>query len=72
MAYLIRFIFHSRPSQRTFFEVVASVDIRSDYPIPVSELDAIIRRALESGQMGGIRVKRDDTYSLLPIEGNFI
>lgn len=63
--------YSSRPNQRTFFEVVATVDIRSDESIPLSELDTIIQRALESGQIGGIRVKRDHTYSLLPIEGNF-
>lgn len=64
--------YFSRPNQHTFFEVVASVDIRSDESIPLRELDAIIKRALDSGQIGGIRVKRDDTYSLEPILGNFI
>lgn len=64
--------YSSRPNQRTFFEVVATVDIKSDQSIPLNELDTIIRRALDSGQIGGIRVKRDDTYSLLPIEGNVI
>lgn len=63
----------SRPNQRTFFAVVATVEIKSDYSIPLNELDSIISRALESGQIGGIRVKRDETYTLRPIEGsNFI
>lgn len=66
------FFTYSRPNQRTFFEVLATVDIRSDTTIPLRELDTIIKRALDSGQIGRIRVKRDESYSLLPIEGNFI
>lgn len=66
-----QFLAYSRPNQRTFFEVLATVDIRSDRPTSLNELDTIIKRALESGQLGGIRVKRDESYSLLPIRGNF-
>lgn len=63
--------YSSRPNHNTFFEVAATVDIRSDQSIPLRELDTIISRALDSGLIGGIRVKRDDTYSLEAINGNF-
>lgn len=62
----------SRPNEGQFFEVVATMQIKSDTSISLRELDGIVRSALDSGRIGEIRVKRDKTYSLVPIEGNFI
>lgn len=64
--------FHSRPSQREVFEVTVTADITADEGITLENLDSIIRTALDAQRIDDLVVRRDKSYSLVPIQGNCI
>lgn len=47
------------------------MEITSDEPIPLSELEDIIKPALDARQLAELHVNRDHFYELIAISGNF-
>lgn len=52
------------------FDIAITADIKSDEPITMDELNAIITEALNNRQMEGLTIKRDHFFGLTPIQGN--
>lgn len=52
------------------FTIGVTLDIKSEVAIPVSELDEIIREALDEMKIDDVTAKKDDFYELVPIKGN--
>lgn len=54
------------------FDVTVTADITADEAITLEELETIIKTALDSQRIDDLIVKRDKSYSLIPIQGNYI
>lgn len=49
-----------------------NVDIESDEPIALDELEQIFGNAIDSRKIDDLSVERDDYYELYAIQGNFL
>lgn len=65
-------VFFSRPSQTEIFNVGVNVDIVSDEPIALDDLEQIFGSAIDSRKIDDLSVERDDYYELYAIQGNFL